>query len=62
VDYYQLNYDTIDFILSDLNMPVLDGIKAAKKIREFEQEKLLPEKPLIMITGNSTDEKRVKAK
>jgi CheY-like chemotaxis protein len=57
-----VNYETIDFILSDYNMPVLDGITATKKIRLFEREKYLPEKPIIIITGNSTDEKRTQAK
>ena len=35
-------------------MPVMNGIKATKKIRKFEKEKNLKKTPVMAITGNDT--------
>jgi PAS domain S-box-containing protein len=40
---------TIDLIVSDVNMPVMDGIQLIKKIREYGMEV-----PIIMVTGVSS--------
>jgi len=42
-------------VTMDLNMPVMDGKKAAEKIREFEREKGLEPCLLIIISGNCSD-------
>jgi len=42
-----------DIILMDIQMPVMDGILATKKIRETEIEKRLVPTPIIAITANA---------
>ena len=39
-------------------MPILDGISASAKIREFERARGLPKKPIAVITGNSSEHTR----
>lgn len=41
-----------DFIFTDINMPVMDGIKFVRTIREIEQYKLVP----IVILSSGTSE------
>jgi len=41
-----------DLILMDIQMPVMDGITATKKIREIEQSSL-SHTPIIAITANA---------
>ena len=40
-------------ILMDIQMPVMDGIKATQKIREIESEKQTPPTHIIAITANT---------
>jgi len=42
-----------DIILMDIQMPVMDGIQATKKIREIESEKKVVHTPIIAITANA---------
>ena len=42
-----------DIILMDIQMPVMDGIQATKKIREIEVEKRIIPTPIIAITANA---------
>ena len=42
-----------DIILMDIQMPVMDGIQATKKIRETEVEKQIIPTPIIAITANA---------
>ncbi len=42
-----------DLILMDINMPVMDGIEATKKILETEQTKNLEHTPIIALTAKS---------
>jgi CheY-like chemotaxis protein len=42
-----------DIILMDIQMPVMDGIQATKKIREVELEKRIVPTPIIAITANA---------
>jgi CheY-like chemotaxis protein len=39
----------------------MDGIVATKKLRQFEKEQGLAEKPILILTGNSTAEQRARA-
>jgi len=42
-----------DIILMDIQMPVMDGIQATKKIREIEVERRIVPTPIIAITANA---------
>ena len=42
-----------DIILMDIQMPVMDGIQATKKIREMEVQKRIVPTPIIAITANA---------
>lgn len=44
-----------DFIISDINMPIMDGNEVAEYIRNSSSYKYIP---IIAITGNSTDVKK----
>lgn len=45
-----------DFIFMDNQMPILGGLEAAKKIREFNAEKSLQQIPIICITAAELNE------
>lgn len=40
-----------DFVLMDISMPVMDGIEATKRIREFERENVISATTIIALTG-----------
>jgi len=42
-----------DIIFMDINMPVLDGISATKKIIEYEEINFLSHTPIIALTANA---------
>jgi signal transduction histidine kinase/CheY-like chemotaxis protein len=42
-----------DLILMDMAMPVLDGLDATQRIREFEKQNGLHRKPIIALTANA---------
>lgn len=42
-----------DIILMDVQMPVMNGLEAARIIREYENEKKLKETPIISMTANA---------
>ncbi len=41
----------VDVVIMDMNMPVMDGFQATKKIREIEQQKSLRRTPIIALTA-----------
>ena len=43
-----------DLIISDLDMPVLDGYSACKQIREHEESKGWKRHPIVIVTGHPT--------
>ena len=49
----KFNAQKHDIILMDIQMPVMDGIQATKKIRETELEKRIIPTPIIAITANA---------
>jgi len=46
------NYAQYDLVLMDIMMPVMNGIVCTQKIRKYEKEKGLGEKPIIALTAN----------
>lgn len=46
----------LDFVLMDLKMPIMGGLEATRKIREFDIEI-----PIIALTANAFDSDRVSA-
>ncbi len=46
-----LELETVDVVIMDMNMPVMDGFQATKKIREIEKEKSLKRTPIIALTA-----------
>ncbi len=44
--------EVFDMILMDINMPIMDGTVATKKILEIEQAKSLKHTPIIALTAN----------
>ena len=53
-DMYRNN--DYDLILMDVNMPVLNGIRATKLIREYEQINQVSKIPIISLSANARDE------
>jgi two-component system chemotaxis response regulator CheY len=43
----------VDLILSDINMPLMDGLEF---LRQLRAQKLAPEVPVVMITTESSEE------
>jgi len=51
--------DDIKLIITDLNMPVMDGITFLKEIRKIERYKYLP---VLILTTESQEQKKLEAK
>lgn len=54
-----LNGTAVDLIITDLNMPIMDGISLIKNIRAHVKYKFTP---VILLTTNSKNEKKELAK
>ena len=50
---------TVDLIVTDLNMPNLDGISLIKEVRKHPKHKFVP---IVMLTTESTDGKKQEGK
>jgi len=48
----KLQTEDFDLILMDINMPILDGMECAKKIREMDNS-VKSSIPILAITGNA---------
>lgn len=53
------NTKGINLVITDLNMPVMDGIAFLKKVRETDQFKYLP---IIILTTESQENKKTEAR
>lgn len=49
-----------DVILMDIMMPVMDGLEATLRIREYETINQITETPIIAVTANTMDNDREK--
>ncbi len=54
-----LDGKVIDLVITDLNMPNVDGIQLISKIRNLENYKFVP---ILMLTTESQMDKKMKAK
>jgi two-component system chemotaxis response regulator CheY len=48
----------LDIILTDINMPIMDGLKLVKRVRSDETLKLIP---IVIITTEGAEEDRQRA-
>jgi two-component system chemotaxis response regulator CheY len=48
----------LDIILTDINMPIMDGLKLVKRVRSDEALKLIP---IVIITTEGAEEDRQRA-
>lgn len=53
---YQVNH--FDLVLMDVEMPVMNGLEATRKIREWEKEKGMDPKPIIILSAHAFGEQR----
>lgn len=49
-----------DVILMDIMMPVMDGLEATLRIREYENVNSISQTPIIAVTANTMDNDREK--
>lgn len=52
--------DSYDLILTDINMPIMDGIDLLKNIREYEKKNNQKKTPIVAITANSLKDDKQK--
>jgi len=57
----QAHHDTVDIVLMDCEMPVLDGYDASRRIRAWEQAQKRPRVPIIALTAHALMEHREKS-
>lgn len=53
LDKYVSNSSSYDIIFMDIQMPVLNGVDATKKIIEYEKQENLEHTPIIAVTANA---------
>ncbi len=55
----QLKGSPVDMMITDLNMPNMDGIELIKSVRTMQKYKFIP---IVMLTTESQDEKKQEGK
>jgi len=53
LDAYILKSKSYDIVFMDIQMPILNGIDATKKILEYEQKEGLEHTPIVAVTANA---------
>jgi len=51
LEEFKINH--YDIVLTDINMPIMDGVEAFEKIRAYEKENKLFSTPVIAVTANA---------
>ena len=54
--YKMLQQKQYDFVICDLNMPVMDGYEAAMKIRNYLGERNLEQPMICAVTGHCEED------
>ena len=55
----KLDFSTVEMVITDLNMPVMDGIELIRNMRNTVKYKFMP---ILMLTTVSQEEKRQEGK
>ena len=58
---YRSHHDSIDVVLMDIEMPIMNGYEATKAIRDFEHREELLEKPILGLSAHALAEYMEKA-
>jgi len=59
IDLLQKSTQRVDFIISDFNMPVMDGAEFVQKVRALPDYRFIK---VLMLTGNVNDQTKDQAK
>ena len=52
IEFIRQHHDQLDVVLMDCEMPILDGLEATRKIREWEKTQQKPALPIIALTAH----------
>ncbi|KKK23497.1 hypothetical protein AOCH_002337 [Aspergillus ochraceoroseus] len=61
LEKYRNSFRKFDYVLMDISMPIMDGIVASSRIREYEEEKSLPRSAIMAVTGVASSEMQQQA-
>ncbi len=50
-----------EVVVLDVRMPLMDGFEAAEKMRAYEKDKGLPQRPILLVTADALDETKKRA-
>ena len=48
--------ENYDVVLMDMQMPIMDGLEATRKVREWERERGLSRTPILALTASALEE------